>query len=125
LKAEAEAADAQRAVAALRVQEEGANEARAAAEAESTRLSAELDRLQRDKEAAVAEAKRLSTERIIEISAIEQKQAAALAKLGAVEDNKRVLLDRAARQAEALARQLELEKAAQDRLARIRTARPE
>lgn len=120
LQAEKAAAEAERAAAEARRQAEAEAARRAQRDAEAARMAAGLDRLRRDRESARLEAERLAAERAQQFAVVENAQIAALAKLNQIESNKPPMDDRAAALAAAIEHQIELERRAEDALARRR-----
>ena len=124
LQAEQQAAEAERQIAALKEQQAAEDLVRQAKEAEAARWKAELDRLTQEKEAASIDAMNASAQRLADIARIERAHADALAKVKSLEEQKTEMRDRQAAREAALAHQQELEKKAQEELARFR-ARPQ
>lgn len=124
LQAEQEAAAAERAIAELRSQQEAVAARRATAEAEAARMQAELERLRQETAAMLAEVKEFSTTRPTDLTLVENAQRDAMEKLRELETEKVELADRHAAHAEALKRQLEIEKQAQARVQRYRASLP-
>lgn len=120
LQAEKQAAEAEQQIAALKAQEAAEQSARQAKEEEAARWQAELDRLTKEKEAASVDALNASAQRLADLARIERAHADALAKVKSLEDEKTEMRDRQAAREAALAHQLELEKKAQEALARFR-----
>lgn len=120
LQAQQAAADAERAIADLRAQQAAADAANAERELQAARWQAEIDRLRTEKLAAEGEAKQLASQRREEIARIEAAQVEAIAKMRDIELERATSRDRDAARTAALAHQEELEKRAQEQLARLR-----
>ena len=120
LQAEQQAAEAERQIATLKAEQAAADTERQAKESEAARWQAELDRLTKEKEAASTDAMNASAQRLADIARIERAHADALAKVKSLEEQKTELHDRQAAREAALAHQQELEKKAQEELARFR-----
>lgn len=123
LQAQQEAAEAERALAELRAQQAAAEAANAEREAQAARMQAELEVLRREKTAAEGEARQLADQRKEEIERIREAETEALAKLRGLDLERVTSRDRDEARAAAIARQIELEKRAQEQLAKIRAAR--
>lgn len=120
LQAEQAAAAAEQAAAEARRQAEADAARRTRSEAEAARIAAGLDRLRRDRETARMDAERSAAERQQEFARVESAQTAALAKLNEIESAKPPMDDRAAALAAAIEHQIELERRAEDAMARRR-----
>jgi hypothetical protein len=124
LQAEQTAIEADRKLEAMRQEQVAAEQQRMQAEADVARLNLELEDLRRQKDATIAMMEKTAEQRQAELASIETTRQDALAKLHTVETQKADLVSRESAHAAALQKQIEIEKAAQERAAHYRATGP-
>lgn len=122
LQAEKAAAAEEEKLAAMRQEQAQAEARRLEAEKETARWNQQIEDLRRQKEATIAMGERSDAQRQADLAVITAAQNEVLAKLRILESEKSQMASRKTALAAALEQQIELEKRAQERATRTRTA---